>query len=169
MPGLNRDCFKFASVHPNVFIKDSNTCEAKRLSVETKLLVGTFILQMNHAKSNSAEVSGKCLLCHEHNKTIEHFFLDCPVLKTVRPCVTGDINKILSTIKFCGQVLNDSSMEDQLRIVLDCSYYLKNDNSDEIYSLEHHTRRLCFVISNERHKLLHLHLDITWEPCALPC
>ena len=41
---LNLGCFQFGSVHPTVFIKDANTREAKRLSVKTQLLAGTFIL-----------------------------------------------------------------------------------------------------------------------------
>ena len=91
---LNLGCFQFGSVHPTLFIKDANTRKAKRLSVNTQLLAGTFILQTNRAKFNSTEVSGKSLLCHDQDETIEHFILECPVLETVRSCVIEDMNEI---------------------------------------------------------------------------
>ena len=46
-----------------------------KVIVKTKLLTGTYILQVNRAAFNQNEASPLCLLCQENNETAEHSLL----------------------------------------------------------------------------------------------
>ena len=52
--------------------------------------------------------------------------------------------------------LSDFPIEERLKTILECSYMSKPgyDRNDDLYDVERHARRLCFVLNTERHKIL---------------
>ena len=72
------------SCHTVLEIKGDPIREIQKLSVELRLLTGTYILQSKRVKFCDTEKSSLCKLCNEANEDIEHFLLKCKTLDPVR-------------------------------------------------------------------------------------
>ena len=117
--------------------------------VKSKLVTGTFILHLSRAQFN--------------NRSIRTVFImsrvwwnpwTFSVRLASRSCVLCDIDTVLSAM--FNKCLSDFPVEQRLKIILGCCYMSKtgSDGNVDLYDLERHARRLCFVLNTERHKIL---------------
>ena len=51
--------------------------DVPRVSIRSKLAIGTYILQCNRASFNQALVDPICMLCRQDSEAVEHFLKDC--------------------------------------------------------------------------------------------
>lgn len=119
------------------------------------MTVGTYILQTSRAKFNQLDVDGTCRLCNLTDETLEHFLLDCYILDSVRSNVFLDIDEVL--VKACGKRAVDFTTPAVLQVLLDSTFLpqlIPGTHRDLLPILEHHTRRLCYILHGERQKFL---------------
>ena len=62
--------------------------------MKLKLVTGTYILRTNRAMFNQNQVDTVCILCHQENKTTEHFLLHCPALASHRDPIIDTISSL---------------------------------------------------------------------------
>ena len=151
---LNVDGYKPGNVHLIVKTQSSNICEVRRISVKVKLATGTYTVQSIRAKFASQPGNGTCLLCKESEETIYHFLFECCILSTVRDLIIQDIDDCLSQQR---KTLLDFTPELKLSVLLDAtnlSQLIEHCDQSIISNVEHHSRRLCFILHGERHKWL---------------
>jgi hypothetical protein len=141
-------------VHPVLYITDTQTQtrEAARLTVKTKLVTGTYSLQSNRAAFNKLEVDPTCLLCKTSPETLEHFLLYCEKLENIRVPILQDISDA------CGAHIDFSmlSPEEKVNLILDVFSTVNTLRKDTLYltEIDRHTRRLCFALHYERHSFI---------------
>ena len=58
--------------------------DVPRVHTKLKLVTGFYVLQVNRACFNQNKIDATFQLCHQVDETVAHFFLDCPVLDSVR-------------------------------------------------------------------------------------
>ena len=149
-------------------VKDASIRDSRTLAKKVKLSVGVYILQTNRAKFNSAEVSGICVLYSEEDETLKHFILNCQILDYVRSQIIKDIDGIL--INLLKKKISEFTVYNQLRIIVDCSYlksefFIRIRDINQLVFLEHHTRRLCFILHTERQKYLNTNIKRRCKGC----
>lgn len=149
---INTDCYKPGTIHPLVKTQTNSMREVRRIAVKIKLVTGTYLLQTVRAKFQG---NSKCLLCKEAEETLHHFLFECCILSSVRDLIMQDIQDSLSEL--CSRTLSDFTPEQSVAILLDATILCRElKDYDEIIlsRIEQHTRRLCFILHQERHKLV---------------
>ena len=150
---LNVNNFKSGMRHP-LITSMGNIREVPCIRTKLKLVTNTYIFQVNRASFNQNQVNPTCLLCHQGDETVEHFLLKCPALAGVRNPIMDSI------ISICDGVYPfTSDSHSRLQLILDCSALTNNMNnpkSEQLQSIEFHSRRLCHALHCERYKLLAL-------------
>ena len=144
---LNSDIYIPGKIHPLLSLHTDSTRDASRGRLKLKLVSGSYTLQANRAAFNQNEVKPTCLLCNEENETLSHFLLSCKSLETVRQSIMGDICHVLTELTRID--FNDLSIENQTRILLDCSYLFdkhKGRTRIEFISMIEFQCNLLFIV-----------------------
>ena len=126
-----------------------NIREVPRIRTKLKLVTSTYILQINRASYNQNQVNPACLLCHQGDETVEHFLLEYPALASVRNPIMDSI------VSICDGVYPlTSDSHSRLQLILDRSAFtnnMYNPKSEQLQSIEYHSRRLCHALHCERY------------------
>ncbi len=94
-------------------------------------------------------------MCNTNDETLEHFLLECTILESIRSNVLCDIDDTL--FRACGKQISDFEQPAKIQILLDSTFLheLVTEVDEELLpELEHHTRRLCYILHGERQKYL---------------
>ncbi|CAG2228284.1 unnamed protein product [Mytilus edulis] len=76
--------YDIGRIHPLLKTSSANITEIKKLSICTKLVTGTYILQSNKAEYSNYATNPMCRLCNKADETIEHFILLCETTSQIR-------------------------------------------------------------------------------------
>ena len=140
---VNLDACVVGKVHPVWDMIDPQMVE--QASVQAKLLVQRYALY--GLSCSGKKKSDKCPLCKGGKETLEHFILHCPRLSEMRqPYVTKILNAIRNTSSF------DMTDERLMKVILDPS--VLNFTYFQQKKLSILSRKLCFVLHNERNNVL---------------
>ncbi|CAG2224369.1 unnamed protein product [Mytilus edulis] len=125
--------------HPLIYIKPSSSRDINCLPIKLKLISGTYFLQENRSKFNHINVEATSLLCGQEVKDLPHFLLKCSLLESIRKAFLEDLKKERHN-------LNSREMEyltenDKIKIILDCSYLLKENVGHSRYVYNIHKAR----------------------------
>jgi hypothetical protein len=160
---LSYDKYISGKIHPILKVNCNSSRDVNRIPTKLKLITRTYILQCNRAKFRRGEINKICLLCGDEEETLEHFILYCPMLVSIRNPVIDDIVEALhiqSKITF-----GTLSVNEQLSLILDCSYLVKcHRNIERISNVEFNTRRLLHNLYSARHRMI---LNIKWTGVAM--
>jgi hypothetical protein len=127
-----------------------------RLPVKLRLLTGTYYLQSNKAAFNQNRIDPTC---HMEPETLEHFLLDCKVLAETREPYISELNVLIKERHACvkrnttnASILNPRSILDPSTVCCGCG--CDCNCLKTLYTFEHVTRRLCFVLNTKRNNIL---------------
>ena len=86
----------------SLVIKDpSGVGDVPRIHTKTRLLTGTYVLQINRASFNQNQVNPTCLLCKKEDETVEHFLLHCESLEHIRrPICTTSKEFVIARVSY---------------------------------------------------------------------
>jgi hypothetical protein len=147
---LSYDKYIPGKIHPILKVNCNSSRDVNRIPTKLKLITGTYILQSNRAEFRRGEINKICLLCGDEEETLEHFILYCPMLVSIRNPVIDDIVEALHIQ--CKITFDTLSVNEQLSLILDCSYLVKcHRNIERISNVEFHTRRLLHNLHSVRH------------------
>ncbi|CAG2238068.1 unnamed protein product [Mytilus edulis] len=76
--------YDIGRIHPLLKTTSANITEIKKLSICTKFVTGTYILQSNKAEYSNYATNPMCRLCNKADETIEHFILLCETTSQIR-------------------------------------------------------------------------------------
>lgn len=150
---LNIEALNVGTVH-NVW-KSSGTemFAIKRACIKSKLICGTYTLQIDRAKFKQYTVSSFCPLCLKEPEDTKHFILKCHSLKDIRQSFFQKLRDLLSLN--ISPELNDELFGIEgnlLQLVLDCTkfHFLEDIQSD----IERLTCSYCFALHQKRSSLI---------------
>ncbi|CAC5381930.1 ANPRA [Mytilus coruscus] len=83
--------YDIGRIHPLLKTTSANITEIKKLSICSKLVTGTYILQSNKAEYSNYATNPMCRLCNKADETIEHFILLCETTSQIRTTLIGKI------------------------------------------------------------------------------
>ena len=133
------------SVHP-VWDVPSDPEQVTMATIKAKMLIQRYpVSASSHAGKSKSDI---CPLCRCSPETLCHFLLRCQALDKVRRFY---IDKITSLLDRSNYIL-PANEDDCIQLILDASEYDLPD--DDLWVLGSITRKMCFVLHNERAILL---------------
>jgi hypothetical protein len=156
---LNASNYSNGKAHAALASVQTSARDNARLPVKLRLLTGTYYLQSNKAAFNQNRIDPTCLVCHMEPETLEHFLLDCKVLAETREPYISELNVLIKERHACVKrnttntsILNPRSILDPSTVCCGCG--CDCNCLKTLYTFEHVTRRLCFVLNTKRNNIL---------------
>ncbi|CAC5410725.1 unnamed protein product [Mytilus coruscus] len=148
--------YDIGRIHHLLKTTSANITEIKKLSICSKLVTGTYILQSNKAEYSNYATNPMCRLCNKADETIEHFILLCETTSQIR---TSLIGKILHEGSL---VLARESLQtpiDLITFIINPYYYLSKkmckDVEDRVGNhLVPLCRQLLYTLHSKRYDVL---------------
>lgn len=143
--------YKPGKPHPIIRIPVRSSRCLNRIPIKLKLLTSTYILQSTRVAFNQNEVDPTCKLCFDESETVDHFLLNCAVLKPQREVCFPEISQVLRDTHNID--FDKLPQTRKLRVLLDCSFFI-DKNPEEFQELEYLCRRYLYNIHCIRYKSL---------------
>ena len=138
--------------------------DTDRIPIKLKLVSGSYIFQSNQSKFNQSQIDATCLLCGEEDEDLEHFLLRRQLLETTRQETIYAIDNEVNTI--INRRMHQMSNEENIQIILDCSFLLNNDitmkleyrqwSVNKLTDLEFQCRRHLYNMHSARYRMMTL-------------
>ena len=138
--------------------------DTDRIPIKLKLISGSYIFQSNQSKFNQSQIDATCLLCGEEDEDLEHFLLRRQLLETTRQETIYAIDNEVNTI--INRRMHQMSNEENIQIILDCSFLLNNDitmkleyrqlSVNKLTDLEFQCRRQLYNMHSARYRMMTL-------------
>ncbi|CAC5365528.1 unnamed protein product [Mytilus coruscus] len=133
----------------------SMVSEVKMGITKARMLTGTFMTQATRYKFKIENVDHICQLCAIYSEDIKHILLECPALHSVRQLYYSrlkvEVIRLIGEKKWLELFGNQESI---LLLILDCSNFSENVNTEQITVITKISTELCHQLYIKRLKLL---------------
>ncbi|CAG2253468.1 unnamed protein product [Mytilus edulis] len=133
----------------------SMVSEVKMGITKARMLTGTFMTQATRYKFKIENADHICQLCAIYSEDIKHILLECPALHSVRQLYYSrlklEVIHVIGEKKWLELFGNHESI---LLLILDCSNFSGNFNTEQITVITKISTELCHQLYIKRLKLL---------------
>ena len=111
---LQVESYKPEARHP-IIREAQGVKDVPRIHTKSKIVTGSYVLQVNRASFNQNQVIPTCMLCKNENETVEHFMLRCTELDLVIQPILDDIAQVSQRF---GIAIDRENSEEFLQLLL---------------------------------------------------